>query len=164
MNPQFMSFSALQTGTDTATSGSVQPPVSLSTGENLAMEVIKVLLEWTNPISTAANGAQVIFTISTKNFGTTQPTLGMGDATVIARFVWSMTLTTSGATWLAQPLELDLSDGAGHGLLIGNQNLYWTLTSASTSVAVRIGVKMFYRAKRISDSELLGIVLQSNQN
>ena len=126
------------------------------------MEVLRIQYEWTNGVPNA-NCSQ-IFTLSTKNFGTTQPTLGLGDATVIGRFLLVNDLTTSGMASTTMPYQQDLTDGDGHGVLVGNQNLYWTLTSQGTSQANRIGVKMLYRAKRISDSELLGIVLQSNQN
>lgn len=162
VNPQFMSFSAVQTGADTATSGSIQPPVSLSTGQNLAMEILKVFMENTTINLNAAGN--FFFTLSTKNFGTTQPTLGFGDATVIARYNVYAGFTTSGASAIIQPYEVDLTDGAGHGLLVGNQNLYWTLTSTTTGNTNRVNCKILYRAKRISDGELLGIVLQSNQN
>ena len=163
MNPQWMSFSEVQTGNDTATGGSVQPPVSLSTGTNLAMEILKIVLSIPNPPA-AGTASQVTFWLSTKNFGTTAPTLGMGDSTVIIQDSWTNTLATSGATIRNQLTAYDFSDGAGHGVLVGNQNLYWGIVSATTSAANRVGCKILYRAKRISDSELLGIVLQSNQN
>lgn len=162
VNPQWMSFTAVQSGTDTATSGSVQPPVSLSTGENLAMEVLKIMYQEAAPAISATGN--IILTLSTKNFGTTQPTLGLGDATVIGMYQRGTGLVTSGLNTYSGIVLFDLSDGAGHGVLIGNQNLYWTLTSATTSQTNRVNVKILYRAKRISDSELLGIVLQSNQN
>jgi hypothetical protein len=126
------------------------------------MEVLRVWIEEPVPIGGVTNN--VIFTLATKNFATTQPALGLGDATVIARYNRNTFFTTSGSTTVQSISDWDYTDGAGHGMLIGNQNLYWTLTSATTSATNRINVKLLYRAKRISDSELLGIVLQSNQN
>lgn len=129
----------------------------------MAMEVLGVLIE--NPTA-SVNGAvySINFSLATKNFGTTQPTLGIGDATVLAMYRESQTFTTSGMTMRQSPVWYPSQDGAGHGVLVGNQNLYWVLTSVTTSATNRINVKVLYRAKKISDSELLGIVLQSNQN
>lgn len=163
VNPQFMSFSVVETGNDTASGGAIQPPVSLSTGENLAMEILKIFVE----IPNIASGSQVSVAkwwLSMKNFGTTAPTLGLGDATVIMEDGFVEAFLTSGTAFRNNTVEYDLSDGAGHGMLVGNQNLYWGITSTGTGVPLRVNWKVLYRAKRISDSELLGIVLQSNQN
>ena len=89
---------------------------------------------------------------------------GLGDATVLARYTQSTWLATSGAWIHDDNVWYDYTDGAGHGILYGNQFIYWTLTSASTSTTNRISVKIMYRIKRVRQSELLGLVLQSNQN
>lgn len=75
VNPQFMSFSVVQTGNDAATGGSIQPPVSLAaSGDNIVMEIFRIWFQNTNPAGTPSNGVQL--TLSSKNFGTTTPTLG----------------------------------------------------------------------------------------
>jgi len=163
VNPQWMSFSVKQTGADTDTGGAIQPPVSLSTGENLAMEILRVYVATHTPIPAGATWL-TNFWLSTKNFGTTFPALGIGDATVIVDWLQDYSFTTSGASYLQREREYPFDDGAGHGVLVGNQNLYWGIHSVATGNTVQMDVKILYRAKRISDSELLGIVLQSNQN
>lgn len=162
INPQFMSFHTIQSGSDTATGGSVQPPVSLSTGENLAMEILKIWVE--TPLVETSATQSLIFWLSSKNFGTTAPANGLGDATVIIEDGYSQAFSTNGQIVRNHVTQYDLSDAAGHGMLVGNQNLYWGITSVATSASNIVNYKILYRAKRISDSELLGIVLQSNQN
>jgi hypothetical protein len=165
VNPQWMSFSEVQTGNDTATGGSVQPPVSLSTGEKLAMEILKIALLYENQRSETAGANTANFWLSTKNFGTTYPALGLGDATVLLSNAYGgVSDSAVGFALVPGTVFFDYTDGDGHGVLVGNQNLYWGITSSSTGQANRFSVKILYRAKRISDSELLGIVLQSNQN
>ena len=161
VNPQFMSFHTVQTGNDAATGGSVQPPVSLSTGERLAMEILRVWVETGAPPNASSS---LTFWLSTKNFGTTGPVLGLGDATVLVHDGWNSTFTTSGVNLLRDVVQYDLTDGAGHGVLVGNQNLYWGINSVTTTATQAVNWKILYRAKKISQSELLGIVLQSNQN
>ncbi len=128
------------------------------------MEVLKILIDQAGDNIALTPSNTVRFWLSTKNFGVTRPTLGLGDATVLATYNRSTQVTTSGIASVQLPIEMNYSDDAGHGMLIGNQNLYWGIASTATGVANRIDVKVLYRAKRISDSELLGIVLQSNQN
>lgn len=166
VNPQWMSFSEVQTGTDTATGGSIQPPVSLSTGTNLVMEMLRIFVKVENLASIGnGNAYSINFWLSTKNFGSTYPTLGLGDATVLCATAWVGAFdTAAGFADVQGEKQFDISDGAGHGVLVGNQNLYWGITSSTSGVAVRISCKVLYRAKKISQSELLGIVLQSNQN
>lgn len=77
VNPQFLSFSVAQTGNDAATSGSVSMPFSLSSDQNTeCMEILKITYENITPNGGVSNG--LVATLSNKNFGTTQPALGLG--------------------------------------------------------------------------------------
>jgi len=162
VNPQWMSFHTAQSANDTGTGGSVQPPVSLSTGENLAMEILRIYVRGPSPGTQANEG--VTWWLSTKNFGATAPALGLGDATTVMLDGFTSNLLTSGSQSANFVRMYDMTDGDGHGVLVGNQNLYWGINSFSTANTNTVDWKILYRAKRISDSELLGIVLQSNQN
>lgn len=63
----------------------------------------------------------------------------------------------------------DLTDGAGHGVLIATDNIYFTLYStcsatgtATTSVQANATLALLYRFKRVNLQEYIGIV-QSQQ-
>lgn len=185
-NPQWFSTSVTQSGADTTTTLSVSTPpgIGLSqSGRPLAMEILKVLVEFEGPSGVPLLPASASFApgattsaslyaslyMSSKNFGTTRPTLGMGDATVFAfarkqYLVYESTAASTAFTVNDGPIIIPMDDGAGHGMLFANQNMFLQIASNSMAVVVTARIKILYREKYISQSELLGLVLQSNQN
>lgn len=185
VNPQFYSTSVTESANDTTTTLAVQSPpgIGLSTsGKPLAMELLRVWVEFeagTAPFSptsaefapgaTTASNAYVRVIGSSKNFSTTYPSLSMGDATVFfyARknlIIYESTAASTLAVSDDGPFQIDLTDGAGHGILYANQNIYLQVSSASTGGTIIARLKFLYREKYITEAELLGLVLQSNQN
>lgn len=188
LNPQWFSTSAVESANDTTTTTAVSTPpgIGLSqSGKPLAMEILKVMVNfeqnnspgktWDGTAATYAPGAtsenmsDVRLIISSKNFGTTYPALSMGDATVVAFLreslrIYESTAASTLATIDEGPLVLDMTDGAGHGVLYANQNMYLQVSSTVTNNIIAARVKILYREKYISQAELLGLVLQSNQN
>lgn len=167
VRPQWYSTSAVQSANDTTTTTTVNSPPGIglqATGAKkfLAMEILKVLLDVDSASLGTTSSLRVY--ISSKNFATTEPSLRMGDATVIASFHQQFQLATSGADLNNYPLVLDMTDGAGHGILYANQNIFIQIASTSTSSTNQIRIKMLYREVYINEAELLGLVLQSNQN
>jgi hypothetical protein len=59
---------------------------------------------------------------------------------------------------------LDLTDGAGHGLLIATDNIFMTVYSTNTGVANEVGCKILYRWKNVSVEEYIGIVQSQTQS
>jgi len=183
VRPQWYSTSATESAGDTTTTVTVQTPpgiglVALGGGKSApAMELLKVAFSWDNPTSTYANlpGAGTVSAlrrfcyISNKNFGTSEPALRSGDATVVAwhddiDFYVTATAASETNRNIQQPYILDLTDGAGHGVLYANQNIYIQVGSSTTGITNTCRVKILYREIMIPESELLGLVLQSNQN
>lgn len=185
-NPQWFSTSATQSAADTTTTTSVSTPpgIGLSvSGRALAMEILKVMIEFETstgvpalpgsasfaPGATTAASIFMNAYLSSKNFGTTRPTLGMGDATVFAfarqqYLIYESSAVATAFTQSTGPIVIDLTDGAGHGVLYANQNMFIQVASSSVLSAVTARVKILYREKFITQEELLGLVLQSNQN
>jgi len=180
VNPQWFSTSVTQSAADVTTTAAVSTPpgIGLSqSGKPLAMELLKMAVTFDTIGALYANlpGVGATFDIyrklymSNKNFGTAEPALKMGDATVSGYIEMSESYVTATqasetAVIIDQPFVFDFTDGAGHGLLYANQNIYFQLVSNSTGIANVARVKILYREKFISEAELLGLVLQSNQN
>lgn len=184
-NPQYFSTSVTQSANDTTTTAAISTPpgIGLSVaGRPLAMEILKLLISFDNgtgpwqissasyaPGATTAAIPHVDLFLSSKNFGTTVPALGNGDATVFgyarrALHLYESSAVGYTATIDSDPIEIDLSDGAGHGVLYANQNIYAQISSGGTGGTNTARIKMLYREKYITEEELLGLVLQSNQN
>lgn len=68
----------------------------------------------------------------------------------------------SGSFYRDMPFVLDLTDGAGHGILIATDQIFWQVFSNSFAAAIGVEVKIMYRMKNISLQEYIGIV-QSQQ-
>jgi hypothetical protein len=61
-----------------------------------------------------------------------------------------------------EPLVLDVTDGAGHGVLIATDSIYAQVNSANTATTNTVYFKLLYRFKEVNIIEYVGIV-QSQQ-
>jgi hypothetical protein len=61
-----------------------------------------------------------------------------------------------------EPYTVDLTDGAGHGVLVGSDSIFMGVTTTNFAGAPTFVVKILYRFKEIGLSEYIGIV-QSQQ-
>lgn len=187
VNPQWFSTSVVASAADTTTSISVSSPPGIglsAAGKPLAMELLKAQISfeqgtaglgWMPTAASFAPGAgtiqiaEVRLTASSKNFGTTVPTLSLGDATVFLQAretlrIYESTAASTLATFDQGPIMIDLTDGAGNGLLYANQNIFFQISASNTNIVPTARIKLLYREKYITQQELLGLVLQSNQN
>lgn len=89
--------------------------------------------------------------------GTTHPSiLAFGQLTARGAF----TAGGSYATSWTEPLVVDLTDGAGHGVLIATDTIYLTgqTSNGSTAIALHSSAKLLYRFKEVGLTEYIGIV------
>lgn len=170
VSPQWLTFSATQSGADTTTTTTQAIPVQrLPTGGKAqVMEVLKVAFTHTSlPAFASATEVQDSSqcTLSTTSFGTT--TQGFTDPRVFAFSFISQrgaftAAGTYGMTQVSMPVVYDLSDGAGHGILIATDNIFAQVSSVTTGATNSCGIKILYRWKNVSLQEYIGIV-QSQQ-
>lgn len=159
VNPQFMHLTAVQSGNDATTTTAFPIPIQRLQNSSRAqvMEILKIF--WF-----AADGAEVdsniLAILSTSSLGTT--TGNYGNPRVIDVLSDQRYLTTSGTFNVQLPIIHDFTDGAGHGMLVGTDNLYIQVASASTGATNTVYCKILYRWKDVSTAEYVGIV-QSQQ-
>lgn len=65
---------------------------------------------------------------------------------------------TDGILQQTYPVEVNLTDEAGHGVLVATDKIYLTVHSENTGDTNDVGVKMLYRYKTVGISEYVGIV------
>lgn len=160
VNPQWYKITVTQSGNDTTTTSANPLPVPRlqNNKKPTIMELLKIY--WIVPETIEVDSSIQAF-LSTKNFSTTAPS--QVDGTLIDTLFQTVRLTTSGMYYNTAPIIHDVTDGAGHGLLVATDNIYLQLSSAGTSAANVAYCWLLYRMKEVTLAEYIGIV-QSQQS
>lgn len=172
VNPQWLSNFVTQSAADTTTTTEIALPIQriASNAPNTAvvMEILRILVDMPTITVALAPGeatVQIQLAVSTISFGTTAT--NFADPRVIAMMTKNMRgAFTAGGSYATMtengPLEQNLTDAAGHGVLVATDNIFFQASSTGTGLANRFNFKVLYRWKRISLAEYIGIV-QSQQ-
>lgn len=182
VNPQWWTLGKIrQTGPNTTVTEAILVPVNRypqgKSGRVNVIEVLKVMWEtfaypvWSNDGSVIQAGLTAALT--TRNPAGAYPVTE--DPSVIDIVVkdWFTSGSAGTATQTAatvwtdeEPIIHDLTDGAGHGILIASDQIYVTLAtntmSNNAAHLAEVKVKILYRYKQVSLTEYIGIV-QSQQ-
>lgn len=196
VNPQWMTLNVTQGAADNTTTTGFALPVPrypMQNGKSIVMEIIKV--QWSMsplamktadvPAASAFFGLLQNALISTSNLAPlTTTTLasitqGLANPRVISHYQKEAGVIAVGAPsgtaqmWVLsandEPVFMDLTDGAGHGFLVGTDTIYITiLTGTKAGATFESGqsnnalCRLLYRFKEIDLAEYVGIV-QSQQ-
>jgi len=163
VNPQFLSFSAVQSGADATTTTQQTLPIEKygNNGQNRArvVEILKAFTSFSIPAET--DSIQTLI-ISTNNNAATAPAAGFADTRVFVAYSRRTLLTTSGQLSIVEPQVWDLTDASGHGVLVATDNIFAQVSSTGTSLTNTAFIKLLYRFKEVGLTEYIGIV-QSQQ-
>lgn len=168
VNPQEMTFELTMTGADTPTIGKLNLPIPrlpTKEGRNLVIELLWCQFYDLNAVFPGAgNVATTVAGVTTNVVAPLTQEAAIGDPKHLS--VWNHKLYTIGAAANVGELtcffEEDLTDGAGHGLLVASDALYFFLYSIATGQARHFMWRLGYRFKEVSLVEYIGIV-QSQQ-
>jgi hypothetical protein len=141
-------------------------------GRSQVMEILKVQiietanLTWTQTAATA--GSTRIY-LTTASFGTTEPAITASSGKVIS-FKRVDLLSVAAAPAASYQITdftdiVDLTDGAGHGVLVATDNIFLGTIQTSAAVPVvtgNVAMRILYRWKNVGLQEYIGIV-QSQQ-
>jgi len=156
VNPQYMHLNAVQSAADTTTTTSFQIPIQRlqNTGRAQVMEVLKVFWFLPNLVDTADSNVNAILTTSSSGVTATSYA-----NTRVIDMAAGVTLFNAASSFHFDPMVIhDLTDGAGHGMLVGSDNLYIQIASVASGVANNVYCKILYRWKDVSIQEYVGIV------
>jgi len=168
VNPQYMNLSVTQSGADTYTQVTFPLPIQRlqNQGRAQVMEVLKIFCESTqlNTVAAGAVAHGISAQLTTKSFAAA---VGLAEPTCFWRYqkenINAFTATGTGLlNFEVEPNVQDMTDGAGHGILIASDNIFLALSSVATGAANTAQVKILYRWKDVSVTEYVGIV-QSQQ-
>jgi len=157
VNPQYMSGEVTTGATANATySAEIPLPVQRLNNKNrsMVMEILKLQFEVGDDSATG----HVHFGISTSKLtqaAGTKPTISNPSIIYMERVKY-------GAAGQLATHSADLTDAAGHGVLVGADKIYVFYNTATTS-GITVKVRIWYRWKNVSLTEYIGIVQASQQ-
>lgn len=169
VNPQYWTLpSNTMSAANTFTEGTIPTPiprVRVAGGKATVMEILKVFINLPEADANNGAGGSNIFAqaqLSTKSLSG----MSFANPAVFAYAEKNMrgAFTAAGTygTVTHDPQERDLTDGAGHGLLIATDNIYFGMNTSGFTAAGSSSIKILYRMKNVSVEEYIGIV-QSQQ-
>jgi len=155
-NPQFISGTITESANDTTTSLAVPLPIDRLRNKGDLIGVVEILKVYVAFRQTNVFGSyRIIF--STKNFGTTATFFN--DPTVFAMYaVNDNSFSDISRHFFNLPFTLDVTDAAGHGVLVATDQFFVQLTSTTSGSTMQSDFKILYRYKDVSITEYVGIV------
>lgn len=164
VNPQWFKGQITQSAADTTTSSDFQLPITRIPSANKVtiIEVLKILATpETYPWVTAVELQEVEIAFCTRDFAANAAEWDEGTVFAHARVDHGV-LGAAGGYQAKGDVEIDLSDGAGHGVLVATDKLYVQVRSAATTKTQKWNFALLYRFKTVGMREYVGIV-QSQQ-
>ena len=171
VNPQFISGRVTLTAANTLSTFTLSTPivrVGQSGGKATIMELLKVFLKYPAMDADAAAATGRRFDISfatTEQGATTLAEINNPRVIIAATHEIRNAFTAAGTGVLdiqEDPRVIDLTDGAGHGVLIATDNIFIQANTSGQTAASSFDFKLLYRFKDVTLVEYIGIV-QSQQ-
>lgn len=171
VNPQWLSPQqfVLAAGQSFGVTAFALPVNRFATPKNksIIIEVLKVIADYPTPnVIPAATGTTQLarYQISTKPLTTYDPSQPTVFAFGAQTWRGAMTATGGSQAVVQEPSQLDTTDGAGHGILVATDQIYFQFETVAyaAGTSVNFVIKIMYRFKEVSLQEYIGIV-QSQQ-
>ena len=169
VNPQFVSGSVTLGAANTYKQETVPTPivkVGQTQGSAVILEILKVMVD--GPDVDLDNAAATTRTATLQFTTNSQSAIAPFSLSTMFAYYSKATrnaFTAAGTGILydeTSPYVLDLTDGAGHGVLVASDNIFIGGVTSGYTGAATFTYKILYRFKRVSLVEYIGIV-QSQQ-
>lgn len=173
VNPQFLNGAFALSAANTYTSTTIGTPIvrvgsaNANKGTSIIMEILKIFVNLP-PIdldNAAATDRNAAITFATTAIATGDATLDNPRVFMQVQHNTRNAFTAAGTGILAEdfdPVVVDLTDGAGHGILVATDNIFVSAVTTNQTAASTFRWKILYRFKEVSLVEYIGIV-QSQQ-
>lgn len=168
VNPQTLTSPILsQSGVDSIDQFQLPVPIPRypqQNGMQIVMEILKVNFYFTSVQLALSQLNRFLITLTTNPNKPPSVEAAIQDPRSISQYSLGV-VTAAAAGQSVIPLDFteDLTDNAGHGLLIATDNIYFVLATQATGLSSARGLcKITYRFKQVTLAEYIGIV-QSQQ-
>lgn len=170
VNPQWLTFNRLTlSAANVYTETSINLPInrfSNPKGKSIIMEILKVQFDMpiidSNPSATGNIIQSQAVLRPTSSGGVLDPSDPKILAVVDQSSRGAFTAGGSYADLTNDPQVVDLSDGAGHGMLVATDTLFFGAATSNYASAANFYCRILYRFKTVTLEEYIGIV-QSQQ-
>lgn len=166
VNPQHLRVVVTQATADANTIVSVPIPVprqSLKPNRSLVMEIHQILFDFATLLPTLPTlDTTFLGVVSTDSAALTGDPRTLANSHVDTNVTAAVTSSDAGIGQFLMPLGIPMNDGAGHGVLVATDRLFFRCDSIATGVIQTLIFTVLYRMKEVSLAEYIGIV-QSQQ-
>ena len=161
VNPQYLTVAVTESAANTFTQTELQLPVlrggNMRGNKYQVIELLKLMIDITAGDGATASERTLALTTSTQ---TAMQIITNPD--VIAFFGDNIIITTSGLYSPERIKIIDLTDQAGHGIIIATQSVFLGLQGVSQTSALTARCRLYYRFKNISIDEFVGLAIQNS--
>jgi len=172
VNPQYLSGAITLTAANVVTRQTIGTPIvrvgSDNSGSATIMEVLKIWCDMPPPddaVAAATFRGAVISWMTSEAPSTSFVPFDNPRVLASLRLSQANAFTAAGTGLLeatTNPMMVDLTDGAGHGVLVATDNLYIQADTQTYTGVATFRYKILYRFKKVKLVEYIGIV-QSQQ-
>lgn len=165
VNPQWFNIVSQVAITTSFATTTVPTPINKfpeQSGKVVIMEILKIFFYFPVTLSAIATtflrGYRIY--LGTRNFATTEPSVSDGSVLTSVRRNFFPSGTPANELVTDDPMTIDLTDGAGHGMLVATDNLYLGIIAATETEPYDgvVNCKVLYRFKKVALQEYIGIV------
>lgn len=164
VSPQILTASITLTAANTFTEGTIALPQNrFQTRPDKAVVIEVLKIYWYMPDFDANPAAGGTILLARAQIGTaSNTTIQFGNPKNLFAVEKSLqgAFTAAGTygSFFSEPLVVDYTDNAGHGVLVAVDLAYFSATTAGMATAGVFPVKILYRFKEVTLSEYIGIV------
>lgn len=164
-NPQWLRFSTVQGFVNADAKAAIPIPINrVGTNKNKAtvIEILKVQWRLPNVDTNHAAGGNTLLVAATLATNTGPAGDNFDSAAVIdeANFTWRGAFSAGGSfqNFVDNIVLHDITDGAGHGVLVGTDQIYLNLTTQNFNAVQSVYCSILYRFKEVTLPDYIGIV------
>lgn len=158
VNPQTLSFELVESAANTFTEFEIEIPASglaAPRGKAVAFELLKVL-PWI-PSGALTDGTSLNVQLYLRSRD------DIGDFSDADMFYYmnhiTQVVTSGGFTYESLKPPYNLTDDAGHGVLVAQPKIFGAIKGGSQSVALTAHLKILYRIKYVTLEEFIGLAI-----
>lgn len=164
VSPQLITAAVTMTAANTFTETTIAIPVNrvaTRKGRATVLELLKIFWDLGVKDNNYAAGGEtsiVTATLSVAPAATLANSSPLVLSVVTKEYRGAFTAAGSYSSVISEPAVVDFTDGAGHGVLVGVDQLFIGLLTTNFAAAAAATARILYRFKEVSVEEYVGIV------